>query len=1049
MRLTKEDIEKIQHLVPGIISIYKIIGTTLEPLYISKETAELSGMTLSEYKKYIGTDAARIVLPEDMEIVSNSIISIVGEDKDADVVYRIYNKNSKYIWIHANARFIGTLNDSPVIIATFFNTSLETNAHANLLNNTKNSVYVIDENSWEMLYANDFALKHWNKSDFIGQHCFKFINDQNEQCPWCALRMMKGDSIHIDETYLPNRDKWFTIDCRKITWYGRHAIALYSTDITEAKKAQLSLVESNENLKATINNIPVGICVFKKHGDEITCIAANPYLARTKGVINCIPGKNIDESFFTKIYRNETEYFKEKFYSIFENGYNVFDFRTISGHTTEKDGTVAPAYVWLHLEGYATTQPDGSQLAYMCFTNITQEKEAEQEANRLRKLEEEQYTHTIDGIIAALPKTVGTAHLDLTQNIYSSCHTLIRNNESSPLEFGSVDYLLNFIGEIIQNEPSKKEFFEKFNRKNLLSIFQKGQNYLSLDYQYLTEQKELRWATVNISMARNPKNGDLEAVIYAVDSEDRIILDLVNKHILLQDYDNIALIDKERDTIRFLSLNEKETTPHLTENYDEDIKKAFPLVTPKEELDILNHINLQSVVNELKTKEFFIASFTVVTSDKKRLRKQLRYSYLDQAKRLILLTRTDITQSTIIEAEQKSKLEKALATAEKANEMKSVFLSTVSHDMRTPLNGIIGYTTLALQQNNQEASLQLSQTHSYLEKIKTASNALLLLINDTLDLARIENGNEVLKLEVVHTTEFIDAIITTVKPSMDAKHINFMTEVSKAGDEYIKCDKVRMEKVLMNLLSNAAKFTPENGTITLSIGCTKDTKMLHCRIAVKDTGCGMSKNFIPKAFEPFTQERSAETANIGGSGLGLSIVKRLVDLMGGHIEVDSTLGKGTSFYVFIDFEIVSSEQAHPEVPKETFSDVSLNGKHVLLCEDNAVNREIATALLEGEGVIVTSAMNGKEGLDAFANSAPGTFDAVLMDIRMPIMNGYDASEEIRALRRSDASLIPIIAMTADAYDDDVKHCFDCGMNAHIAKPIDAQKLFITLKKFCS
>src|SRR5574344_1185428 len=1036
MRLTKEDIEKIQHLVPGIISIYKIIGTTLEPLYISKETAELSGMTLSEYKKYIGTDAARIVLPEDMEIVSNSIISIVGEDKDADVVYRIYNKNSKYIWIHANARFIGTLNDSPVIIATFFNTSLETNAHANLLNNTKNSVYVIDENSWEMLYANDFALKHWNKSDFIGQHCFKFINDQNEQCPWCALRMMKGDSIHIDETYLPNRDKWFTIDCRKITWYGRHAIALYSTDITEAKKAQLSLVESNENLKATINNIPVGICVFKKHGDEITCIAANPYLARTKGVINCIPGKNIDESFFTKIYRNETEYFKEKFYSIFENGYNVFDFRTISGHTTEKDGTVAPAYVWLHLEGYATTQPDGSQLAYMCFTNITQEKEAEQEANRLRKIEEEQYTHTIDGIIAALPKTVGTAHLDLTQNIYSSCHTLIRNNESSPLEFGSVDYLLNFIGEIIQNEPSKKEFFEKFNRKNLLSIFQKGQNYLSLDYQYLTEQKELRWATVNISMARNPKNGDLEAVIYAVDSEDRIILDLVNKHILLQDYDNIALIDKERDTIRFLSLNEKETTPHLTENYDEDIKKAFPLVTPKEELDILNHINLQSVVNELKTKEFFIASFTVVTSDKKRLRKQLRYSYLDQAKRLILLTRTDITQSTLIEAEQKSKLEKALAAAEKANEMKSVFLSTVSHDMRTPLNGIIGYTTLALQQNNTEV------THSYLEKVKTASDSLLLLINDTLDLARIENGNDTLKQEPLNSYEFINSVITTVKPSLTMKNINFITKLDGISNLWLKFDKMRMEKILLNLLSNAAKYTPENGSVTLKCNCSKaEENKATISITVSDTGCGMSKEFLPKAFEPFTQERTAATANTGGSGLGLSIVKKLIEMMNGTIEVQSVLGKGTTFNVHLTFEIVSPQiKVTPELVQSD-NDYVLSGKHILLCEDNAVNREIAIALLETKKLIVDVATNGKEGVELFRKSKPGTYDAILMDIRMPIMNGYDATQEIRALNRSDSQIIPIIAMTADAYDEDVKHALSIGMNAHIAKPIDIQKLF--------
>jgi signal transduction histidine kinase/CheY-like chemotaxis protein len=1040
MDLNQDDILKIAQIVPGIISIYKVVGVSLEPLYFSEDAATLSGLSINEYKEYIGQDASSIIIPEDKEFVVKSLYTVINDGKTKDCVYRIYNKQSKYIWIHATAHKIGTFEGAPLLLATFVNTTVETEVQTTLLNHTTNSVYVIDAETYEMLYANEVALNRWGKTNYTGQQCYKFISNLTEQCPWCILRQLTGNFFHIDETYVPAKNKWFKTDCELISWYARKAYAIYSTDITQIKKDQLILEKSNQSLQATINNIPVGICVYKKKNNKITCIATNPYLACTKGIVNCTPGKEIDNSFFSKIYPGESEICKRNFMRIFESGHNIFDYRTLNGHSSDKDGMITPSYIWLHIEGYAQEQKDGSQLAYVCYTNITQEKESEQEANRLRRIEEEHYAHTIDGLIAALPKAIGSAHLDLTQNFYSNFHTTSKSKDI-PIENGSVDYLINYLANRIYDEETKINFLRKFNRTTLISSYKYGQNFVSFDYQHKDQFNGVEWETMSISLARNPKNEDLEAVLYAVNSEDKVTLQQINKHLLSEDYDNVAIINTINGSINFISMNDSPTTPHNYSKYNDDIKDAFPRVIPKEELDAaIQMLSLDNIIHELESRDCFVYSFSVIAPDNKRYRKQTRYSYLDKTKQKILLTRTDITDATKLETEQKDKLEKALEAAEKANEMKSSFLSTVSHDMRTPLNGIIGYTTLALQQNDP------TTTHDYLEKIKTASDSLLLLINDTLDLARIENGNEILKPEVVQVMDYISSIITTVKPSMDAKHINFKTQVSNAGSMLLKFDKMRMEKILLNLLSNAAKFTPDYGTITFIIKCLKLTeKTVTVRVTVGDTGCGMSKSFIPKAFEPFTQERTATTANIGGSGLGLSIVKRLVEMMGGQIEVESEQGKGTIFTLYLTLEIISDKQNNISPSTKIQDTASLFGKHILLCEDNAVNREIAIALLESKGLVVDIAVNGKEGVEKFNSSAPGTYDLILMDIRMPIMNGYDATEEIRRLNRSDATIIPIIAMTADAYDDDVKHALTVGMNAHIAKPIDAQKLFDVIK----
>jgi signal transduction histidine kinase/CheY-like chemotaxis protein len=373
-----------------------------------------------------------------------------------------------------------------------------------------------------------------------------------------------------------------------------------------------------------------------------------------------------------------------------------------------------------------------------------------------------------------------------------------------------------------------------------------------------------------------------------------------------------------------------------------------------------------------------------------------------------------------------------------ASEAKTDFLSRMSHDIRTPLNVIIGTTILAQKEDNPPA------TQKYLVNIDRSGKMLLGLINDILDLNKVESGKMELHPSPYSFKDFTISMESIIGPLCHDKKIDFKIE---GDDEYpvLLFDSVRLNQIFYNLLSNSVKFTPEGGHITLKVNVTTMTSgKARADFIVRDDGIGMSPEFQKHMFEVFTQEERKENkGNTQGTGLGLAIVKNLVELMGGTISVESELEKGTKFYVSLISEITSAPEIN-EQNAHNISDQILKDKKILLCEDNDLNAEIAEKILEGKGITCTRAVNGQEGIDKFLDSEINYYDAILMDMRMPVMDGIAATKAIRALDRKDAKSIPIIAMTANAYDTDVKNCIDAGMNAHLSKPIEPKVVFKTL-----
>ena len=664
-----------------------------------------------------------------------------------------------------------------------------------------------------------------------------------------------------------------------------------------------------------------------------------------------------------------------------------------------------------------------------------------------QKLEHEKYAMLYKQITETLSESVLSVQLNISKNTYISIYS---PNPDVQKKYSATTAEEHFalVLKYLADEKYRADLALLFNCENLISLFKSGTTQVSREYPVNTVNGSVMWVNTTAYLLQNPNTGDIELVTFVKNITKLKKDEEIIRYLAKDGCDFIGVINTRTKTFTLYdgawncSLLQKDTPADadacrkmLTEQYiPENERKNFLAMT-----------DLDTIITNLAYSSRYTAAYSFIENSGECLKKQLMFTILGSDKLELLVIQNDVTEASRREQQQITVLQEALVEAERANTAKSEFVSRISHDIRTPISIISSMTRFAQQDAGDRKKLD-----DDLRKIEASNVFLLSLINDVLDISKIDSGKIELHPSLYLFADYISNIRNMFEPLCSQKHIT-LTIDRDYETKAILIDQTRLNQITLNLISNAVKYTPEGGTVTFSARNTdKENGKTECTICVKDTGIGMSEKFQKVMFEPFSQEydNPGRDKTIMGTGLGLSIVKKIVDLMGGTITVESVLGKGTGISVMIPAETaVSILQSRSDGTAEEKKAGLFSGT-VLLAEDNILNTEIAERILESIGLSVVHAENGKAAVELFTSSAPGTFAAVLMDIQMPVMNGYEAAEQIRALCRRDAGTVPIIAMTADAFSAAIEHSRAVGMNDYVTKPIDPEMLRRALEKYC-
>ncbi|MDD3192890.1 MAG: ATP-binding protein [Oscillospiraceae bacterium] len=608
-------------------------------------------------------------------------------------------------------------------------------------------------------------------------------------------------------------------------------------------------------------------------------------------------------------------------------------------------------------------------------------------------------------------------------------------------------FRLDIASSILRNDQ-RETFLHMFDVGELVRLYQGGVEEQHLEFQRILPGGKVIWVHSSFHIMPEPDGQDLLLFYYCNDINLRKSLEILSTYIANEDYDMIGCINFHDDSAIMMYGKTSSYVIHVgersyqEERYSEALEWFVSTAVVPEERELYRP---QFFIEKIKAELFATGTYEfrlhVAGKNGERLTKKIRYTQYDKESEVCLFTQTDITALLAEEEQKQQQLKAALLEAQTADAAKSEFLARMSHDIRTPLNVIIGMSHLAADNENP------ADTNDCLRKINISGDFLLGLINDVLDMERISSGKMQLELSPYSGEEFAQYINAVITPQCQEKGISFDYSYNGSNDFVVLQDKLRINQIYFNLLSNAVKYTPKGGKITFYTEITRTGKTVILDVTISDTGIGMSQAFQAHMFEPFTQENQAVTPIGTGTGLGLSIVKNLCDMMNMRISVESALGKGTTFYIHGEYDVAAdlSAAARPDHLRET-PELAFNRQKILVCEDHPMNQEIIKRLLEKKGATVVIAENGWSGVEAFRQSPQYHYTAILMDIHMPVMDGLQAARTIRALPRADAMNVPIIALSANAYEEDIRQSRMAGMNAHLSKPIDPLLLYKCLAK---
>lgn len=1025
-------LDSLLNELPGGVAVFKM-GDIPECQYYNDGFAKLSNRTRDELdsamrqRDFLETTIA----PPDLQRFNNTIQRSVSTGEKINISCRFLTKEGELRWLHLNASRLREEDGCPVYYCVFTTPSEETSLYRSIVEDSTNGVLVAERKTRRIVYCNDMMRRLYRvgpDAPVVGRLVYDII-------PW-STALLSDDELnvlttdHFAEYHRQHEDCYLGIRARAVAWNGADCYILYATDESQEHQKRVHQEE-------LLNLVPMGIGIFEIDNGELKQVYMNDSYYRMIGEPREKRQRREQNSFLSYVHEEDRDEIRNSVRRCIE-GCNEFaiDYRILCGDGKYRWFRLAASVVrreveWVTLYcGYANIDDTITARKTLEKANLEIQKQYEQELSQRKMLER-------DSMMA------------VQFNVTKDCLVSYRVNQGLFNEFpaGAVgDLIRPDISDNIPTEEERRIAEDFFSVTGAIERFRKGIKEYSAEYRRRLNDGRLYWLHSTCRLAKDEESGDLISYTYLRNIDTEKKKELTAESVIDEETDFVMLLNTVSDTAMLLRLRDNSS------NTDWRLYTEFPfiqvlsvweldVVEPDDRKAVISFFCKDTLLDRLKKEPVAMVTYKHHHPDGVVRWKKTRAFYLDETHEDIVIARRDITDIYEGEQAQQKALREALDDAKSASRAKSDFLSRMSHDLRTPMNVIMGLTSMAMDKDNIPEDME-----EMLHNITSSAKYLLSLINDCLDLEKITSGKIELHPAPYPYVDFCESIMAVIDPLCKQKDITF--EIVDGGKEYpaIIADRMRLEQIFFNLLSNAVKFTPKGGKIELLVQDrgNKDG-ITRFVFVVRDNGIGMSEDFQRHMFETFTQESNGITPEYQGSGLGLAIVKQLTELMDAEMEVKSVLGEGTEFTLSFHFPIVQGEsQAEKEIVP--FDLGVLRGKSVLLAEDHPLNAMIAVKLLEKKGISVLAVENGQQALDRFRDSEKGRFDAILMDIRMPLMNGLEAARLIRSLDRPDAKTIPIVAMTANAFDADVEESIRAGMNAHLSKPIEKDKLYETLSR---
>lgn len=695
--------------------------------------------------------------------------------------------------------------------------------------------------------------------------------------------------------------------------------------------------------------------------------------------------------------------------------------------------------IWCRAD-YSFIDDFGEHYIYCTYFDITVLKEYEE---RLRSA----YTSLGDSFYHMDEQTLGMLRVNLTRDS-------VEDIQGKDL-YGT-DSMVYPYSEVMQkraeNYPiavERNRFLTAFSKEKLISGYFGGRTQVSeLLYSRRPGGRHC-YVSLSASITRHPMTGDIVAFITEKENNrDKVSATLLDK-ILSRQFDMVSYLANGQYGVMIgdASLIEKGSIFPITKSGDYKHyldAQVFPVLSGTEEnkTAMARALLPETVEERLRDKAIYVVNIAC-DIDGETYYKRFDFYPVDPEAKFYIILKSDTTDIQKEQMERNEQLKNALEEAKQASIAKTAFLSRMSHEIRTPMNAIIGLDNIALKEENLAPS-----TRDHLDKIGTSARYLLTLINDILDMSRIESGRMSLNNAEFSFKGLLEQVNIVAESQCRDRGLEYSCNIHGAVDDYYIGDDTKLKQVLINILGNAVKFTEKGGEVSLDVErAARFDGQSTLRFTIKDTGIGMDREYLPKIFEVFSQEDESNTTSYGGSGLGLAITKNIVEMMNGDITVESEKGVGSVFTVDVTLKDSEQKSDVEKTPIEEATEIDLTGRRILLAEDMLINAEIMKQLLMMKGIEAVHAENGQQAVGMFTENAAGYFDAILMDVRMPVMDGLAATEAIRASGKADSKTIPIIAMTANAFDEDVQRSLQAGMNAHLAKPVEPELLYKTIGEF--